>query len=127
MNYRDFVDLHCQDLIAMHKDMIIDSDRLDKNFIYEDIVMFENDEYKKVVYAPDKTPIPIVDIIRLYPQDFLKIYPGHLETYNRYLSKYEITSGIDAILAIRKRMEEESKHVSEIAKTGLDDYFDEDL
>lgn len=127
MTYKEFVDLYCQDLVNLHKDNVEDSDRLDKNFIYDDLHLFENGEYRKVVYAPDGTPIPIVDILRLYPQDFLKEYPDHIETYNKYIDKYEITVGIEAILAIRKRMEEDAKRVSEISKTGLDEYFDFDL
>lgn len=123
MRYQEYVAEYCQDLIKSKRVSPTDSDGLDVNFYHEDIIVDEGQNNIKVVYTEDRRPIPIVDIITQYPADFLKMHPNDIETYNRYMDMYEEESGIEAILSVRKQVQEELERIDEESEYELERFF----
>lgn len=99
-----FIEKYCSDLV---EDAKVKSDILDlSNFPHDAEITDESGAKVQVIYV-NKYAIPIMDILSLDKEEFIRAYPGidNAEAFDNYISNVTMLEGLDAIMRVRRAIE----------------------
>lgn len=103
MKMREFIVKYCSDIvsIASQKKSLMDLDGFSYDAIIEDI----DGTPIRIIYAGEEE-IPIIDILSLERNDFIKLHPSFeaAAAYNNYIDSIIILEGEEALSHIRNEM-----------------------
>ena len=106
MKLPEFLKVYCQDILERYRSGNVGDEEV-KN--YDDIIQDEDGNDIKVVYI-DGEPVDIEEFFSNDDTDFYALYnhlPSAMEIRAKYLSRFEILLGADALRVVLMEMQEE--------------------
>lgn len=111
MRMREFIDKYCMDIVSdvKQRKSLLDSD----DITYDAIIEEPDGSLVKIVYGGDEE-IPVIDILTLDRQGFMKIHPSiaAVEAYDNYIASIVILEGEEALEHIRNEMLREQEAIN---------------